>query len=111
MPPEGEPGLLERHAELRVPEVHRSRAAARVLRPGASVMTTSALLAAPSPVTTDGPELCHVVCCGEDVALCGEDVSEDPWCDPGHEATCPLCRLAVADGLPCPVTGCSRAVL
>lgn len=49
----------------------------------------------------DGDELDHWVCCDNDVAMCGADVSNMAW---GHNSVlCPLCALA--DEETCPRCG------
>ncbi len=47
----------------------------------------------PAPETTDTGDLTHVVCeCTPEIALCGADVSGQPWVDEGEETTCVVCR-------------------
>lgn len=50
----------------------------------------------------------HLVCCDDDVAMCGEDLAGVAWdltCRP--ELDCALCVLVAAEGMPCPAAGCS----
>ncbi|MEU4173265.1 hypothetical protein AB0F46_41305 [Streptomyces sp. NPDC026665] len=47
----------------------------------------------PEPVTTDtAADESHVVCCDDDVALCGTDVEALNWIDEDVEPTCAVCR-------------------
>lgn len=48
----------------------------------------------------------HTVCCNEDLADCGADVSDwDDVCD-GTATTCPVCAIAEANDLPCTDPDC-----
>ncbi|MEU9208505.1 hypothetical protein AB0D27_11260 [Streptomyces sp. NPDC048415] len=61
---------------------------------------------APEPTVTapdSGDALTHVVCCNDDVALCGTDVAGQEWVDDDEDPTCVVCR-ELADA-PCPVCG------
>jgi hypothetical protein len=64
------------------------------------------LLAARPSGTTTGPEVLHIVCCDDDTALCGEDVSGEDWSDRGE--VCTRCEVEWAAGGPCPVARCVR---
>jgi hypothetical protein len=70
---------------------------------------TAAVLDRPDSPAASGADddRCHLYCCNENVALCGTDLTdyEDDCGDPGH-VICPLCALADAEGLRCPVPGC-----
>lgn len=63
----------------------------------------------PSPNSTDSDDdgVEHLVCCDDDIALCGLYVPTEqyPW-HPDEETTCPLCRWAEDEGLPCTIAGC-----
>jgi hypothetical protein len=54
-------------------------------------MTTAPAIAPARPQLE--PDICHEVCCDENRALCGEDVTGQPWVNPGDPITCPLCLL------------------
>jgi len=62
-----------------------------------------------SPAVTDTcGNVGHLVCCDDGVAMCGQDVSEEPWCAPGcRHVICPLCAHVEESGLPCPEPGCA----
>lgn len=46
-----------------------------------------------SDLVGDGARWCHLVSPGnENVALCGEDVSGEPWCSCSECRTCPDCE-------------------
>lgn len=53
----------------------------------AAVATTSA----PNEVNASGPEVCHYVCCDENTAFCGADVTHSTWLTPDEEAQSPVC--------------------
>ena len=62
------------------------------------------------PVTTTGdddPDIDHIVCCSENAAMCGLDVTEHPWSEDETKPECPLCAYLWDEGLPCPVAGCT----
>ena len=61
----------------------------------------------PPSAGNDDPDIYHLTCCSEDVAMCGKDVSDAEWADGDDGTMCPLCRLVAEDGLPCPVKGCT----
>lgn len=48
----------------------------------------------------------HIVCCDDDIAICGQDVSQHAWSDGKGTAQCQTCRRMERDGEPCPVPGC-----
>jgi hypothetical protein len=57
---------------------------------------------APEPTTVDtAPDdgLTYVVCCDDDIALCGTAVADLDWIDEDVEPTCVVCREL--DGKPC----------
>lgn len=58
---------------------------------------------APEPTTTaqdTGDNLTHSVCaCDDDLALCGADVSGQPWADDDEEVDCVVCQDLM--GEPC----------
>ncbi|MGW6292452.1 hypothetical protein [Streptomyces sp. NPDC055058] len=55
--------------------------------------TVTALAPAPALPTTDhGQDLDHLVCCDEDTALCGADVSTHAWGVGGPAKMCDVCR-------------------
>ena len=62
--------------------------------------------AAPRPANTDD-DTQHFVCCDPDTAMCGEDVTGQPWAET-EKNVCPLCELVYEYDLPCPVKGCRR---
>ena len=68
-------------------------------------MPDTATLDRPAAQGTGG-SLLHLVCCDDDLALCGEDVSGEDWADKGN--VCVPCEIEWALGGPCPVTGCGR---
>lgn len=37
--------------------------------------------------------ICHEICCDDNQAVCGQDVSAEPWAPDNAETTCPLCAL------------------
>jgi hypothetical protein len=54
----------------------------------------------PAPAASStGDDLCHLVCCDDDRALCGTDVTDSSWTDDDDETTCVVCHDL--DGLPC----------
>lgn len=60
-----------------------------------------------SPVTKDG-DLHHLVCCDDNTAMCGADVTNEPWLNgpaPG-EVMCPECANIDEHDWPCTVPGC-----
>lgn len=48
----------------------------------------------PKAAATHGDaDLTHTVCdCTPDIALCGTDVTDQPWADGSDESTCVVCR-------------------
>jgi hypothetical protein len=50
----------------------------------------------------------HIVCCRDDVALCGEDVSGDPWDDPeiDEAGDCEICVNRYWLKVPCGAPFC-----
>lgn len=62
----------------------------------------------PIPTTTDGDDIGHLVCCcNEDLAMCGADVTDEPW---GADDTpeCVVCRDLWPDETDCPRCGCTE---
>lgn len=57
------------------------------------------------PGTDHGEDLDHVVCCDDDIALCGADVSGHDWGEGTFDPTqmCVVCRELY--GKPCPRCG------
>lgn len=53
----------------------------------------------------------HVVCCDENRALCGHDVTDDEWGDDEWGPTCPRCLALEEEGCDCPTcdTGATTA--
>lgn len=50
------------------------------------------------------PSIEHTVCCDQNTALCGLDVTDEPWTrDAPGQRECPGC--AAAAGVPCPRCG------
>ncbi|MFJ1653474.1 hypothetical protein ACIOC2_19205 [Streptomyces sp. NPDC088337] len=51
---------------------------------------------APEATTTghdSGDDLTHAICgCNEDLALCGADVSGEPWAGEAEEVNCIVCQ-------------------
>lgn len=57
--------------------------------------------------TGGGDTVQHFVCCDDNVALCGQDVTEAGWAPAGDGGTlCPLCMTAIDAGLACPDPRC-----
>lgn len=54
----------------------------------------------------DDFDVIHTPCCDEDVAICGEDLTGEPWVEDDEGIPCPLCETALADDALCPVRGC-----
>ena len=49
----------------------------------------------PADLSEDDDDLIHLVCCDNNTALCGVDVSDASWVDGDNECVpCPLCALA-----------------
>lgn len=71
-------------------------------------MPDTTLLDRPATSTGAPEELNHIVCCDDDTALCGLDVSGDRWVRGGKIPVCPLCKLAWDEGPPCPPADCAR---
>jgi hypothetical protein len=69
---------------------------------------STATLERPAPDVGLSTDVDHLVCCDEDVALCGVDVAGQRVCpeDCGHP-TCPMCALMSAEDIPCRDPGCS----
>ena len=65
-------------------------------------------MTAPAPIVApvdNDPRVFHWVClCDVDIAVCGKDVSGEPWGAQGRLPTCPLCALMETE--PCPRCGC-----
>jgi hypothetical protein len=59
-----------------------------------------------APSRGGSPEVCHLWCCDENVAMCGLDISGERYDLDGEDPDCPLCAIADEEGLPCPVPGC-----
>jgi hypothetical protein len=57
-----------------------------------------------SPTLTSTVDETHIVCCDDNVAMCGADVTGTPWVE--SDDVCPLCELVEDEDLPCPVPGC-----
>ncbi len=54
-------------------------------------MSGTATLDSPAATGTCG-DINHLVCCDDDIAMCGQDVSQELWCAPGcRHVVCPLC--------------------
>lgn len=57
--------------------------------------------------TEDSDELAHLVCCcDDDTAMCGLDVTDEPWCV-ADDQECVVCRDLWPDDTPCPRCGCT----
>lgn len=69
--------------------------------------TTAATLTRPEPVAVDD-NLDHLVCCDDNLATCGTDVTDVTWVD--SPTTCPTCAYIDEHDLPCPVPGCPYRV-
>lgn len=65
---------------------------------------TALTLPAPDVAPPVVGDVLHTVCCDPDRAICGTDVSAEPWVDGGQPATCDVC--AAAEWLDCPDNGC-----
>lgn len=59
------------------------------------------VLALPAP--TSAEDVTHTVCCDEDRAICGTDVTGQRWGGVSDPTTCPVC--AEAEWRPCPDNG------
>jgi hypothetical protein len=75
----------------------------------ADSMLTDMPASKPDAAETAADDICHLWCCDEDIAMCGEDITGHPQCP--HDGienciVCPMCGLAEDEGLPCPVPGC-----
>lgn len=58
-------------------------------------------------VSGGSPDLQHITCCDDDLAMCGQDVTGHVWAsDEEAERFCPMCFLVEEEGLPCPAPGC-----
>lgn len=73
-------------------------------------MTTLIVVPVPVPVPEDDDDdnTIHKICCEDDnVALCGEDVTDHEWAPAGWdgEATCAGCRYIENRTTWCPVLG------
>jgi hypothetical protein len=67
-------------------------------------MTASALDLAPDPDVAAASPVDHVVCCRDDnLALCGTDVTDEPWADPVD--LCVVCDALAAEVARCSPTG------
>lgn len=51
----------------------------------------------------DASNMSHIVCCDDDIALCGIDVSDTPWRDDDFEVECVVC--AELEDYDCPKCG------
>jgi hypothetical protein len=69
-------------------------------------VTTDILLLDAPAGSASGEDLRHVVCCDDDVALCGLDVSGDDWS--GEGPVCVPCEIEWKTGPPCPAADCVR---
>lgn len=61
---------------------------------------------APAPLATEAtPDegLSHVVCCIDDIALCGTVVADLDWMDDDEDPTCVVCREL--ENKPCRICG------
>ncbi len=69
------------------------------------------LLERPVADTAESDEaLVHLLCCTPDVALCGKDVSDEPFVeDSPDDDVCVDCQLREALGPGCPACDGSRA--
>jgi hypothetical protein len=56
-------------------------------------MTLTSTRPSPADGTTDDDTISHIVCCDENTALCGLDVTHYPWLDVPERYDCPLCVL------------------
>jgi hypothetical protein len=61
----------------------------------------------PGTSTGDGDARCHLWCCRPEVALCGADLSGVEDADDQDEPVCQVCAIADAEGMRCPVEGCT----
>jgi hypothetical protein len=67
-----------------------------------SAITRPAPAERPAEVDED---ITHLTCCSPDVALCGADVSDEPWVE-GDTNDCSLCVLADESQAWCQDPGC-----
>lgn len=51
-----------------------------------------------------GDDTTHVVCCDENTALCGLDMTHVPWTSPDEDTTCVVCADLDEQGY-CPTCG------
>lgn len=72
-------------------------------------MTATTTRPAPTPATTPSDDrVPHLVCCHDDIAMCGTDVSGENWVDEEDPAdNCKLCAYIDDEGLPCPLPDCT----
>lgn len=61
----------------------------------------SAPLVSAQDVSTGHDRPVHVVCCNDDVALCGADVANRPVLPDDTDVTCRICEIAYEEDLPC----------
>lgn len=66
-------------------------------------MTAALIAAEPVAVASDVDPVHLACCCSEDIALCGEDLSGEPWTDK-LDPPCPIC-FTLATGR-CSRCGC-----
>jgi hypothetical protein len=59
-----------------------------------------------TPARTADDNISHIVCCDENTALCGLDVTDYPWIDLPEQYDCPLCVLAAETDTCCPCPTC-----
>jgi hypothetical protein len=64
------------------------------------------------PGAGEDDDAMHLFCCDENIAMCGEDLTEDETVDADDvddDEVCPLCQLVEDNHLACPVPGCPAA--
>jgi hypothetical protein len=64
----------------------------------------------PAPTAAKGvthdDDVSHLVCCDDNTALCGLDVTNLPFLDSPDDVDCPLCVLADDSDFSCPALDC-----
>lgn len=65
----------------------------------------------PDLVEEDNDEPIHLVCCDENVAMCGLSLQDHEWItDQSEDKDCVMCAYVSDNGLKCPVPGCPGPV-
>ncbi len=70
---------------------------------------STALDDAPASAATGDDDLDHIVCCDDNLTLCGLDAEDMEWGNGWAEKWCPMCVLAEAEAWGCTAPGCPVA--